>query len=42
MVVCYSMVTAVLVKKGAVGEDVKWTESSAVEQIWQDWREGHF
>ena len=50
MVACYSMVAAVLVKKpvmvgkGAVGDDVELsgTESSAVEQIWQDWREGHF
>ncbi len=29
---------------GAVGDDVELsgTESSAVKQIWQDWREVHF
>ena len=31
-------------RKGAVGDDIVDCEgtSSAVEQIWQDWREGHF
>ena len=30
-------------RKGAVGDDVIDCEGiSAVEQIWQDWREGHF
>ena len=30
-------------RKGAVGdESLTAKESSAVEQIWQDWREGHF
>ena len=35
---------AVIVEKGAVGDNVVecGTEASAVEQIWQDWREGHF
>ena len=53
MVACYSMVAAVLVKKPVmVGKVLSVTmslmrivnakESSAVEQIWQDWREGHF
>ena len=48
MVASYSMVTAVLVKKpvmvekGAVGDASLIGESSAVEQIWQDWKEGHF
>ena len=44
-----SMVAAVLVKKPVmVGKVLSVTtsltakESSAVEQIWQDWREGHF
>ena len=52
MVACYSMVAAnvaaVLVKKPVmVGKVLSVTtsltakESSAVEQIWQDWREGH-
>jgi hypothetical protein len=46
------MVAAVLVKKPVmVGNwervlsattSLSGTESSAVEQIWQDWREGHF
>ena len=53
MVACYSMVAAkvaaVLVKKPVmVGKVLSVTTSltakewSAVEQIWQDWREGHF
>ena len=51
MVACYSMVAAVLVKKPVmVGKVLSVTtsltmtakECSAVEQIWQDWREGHF
>ena len=29
-------------RKGAVGDDVVGVGISAVEQIWQDWREGHF
>ena len=53
MVACYSMVAAnvaaVLVKKPVmVGKVLSVTTSltakewSAVEQIWQDWREGQF
>ena len=49
MVACYSMVAAVLVKKPvmvgkvlSVTTSLSGTESSAVEQIWQDLREGHF